>query len=131
MEPEDVVYQRVGDEYKPIAVTIRKECLPSGHWHLHVKPEELGISLLSKAIAPDYFKLHAALKEWMDVVVDEMYDACKIRINKRMPKEVVDAYQVMCDSLGDDIPVYFEYETIERIAQTGLMKIEELCESEG
>jgi hypothetical protein len=131
MEPEDVVYQRIGDKYKPIGAAIRKECLPEGHWHLHVKPNELGISLLSKSITPDYFSLHAALKEWMDVVVDEMYDACKIRINKRMPDEVAQAYSAMCESLGDDIPVYFEYETIERIVQTGLMKIEELCESEG
>ena len=131
IEPEDVVYQRVGDEYKPIGAAIRRDCLPAGHWHLHIQPERIGISLLSRNIDPDYLRLHAALKEWMDAIVSAMYDSCKMKVSKRMPDCVVEAYKAMCDSLGEAaIPVFFEYETVERIAQAGMLEIEALCDAD-
>jgi hypothetical protein len=68
------------------------------------------------------------MKEFADIIIDKMFIASKMRIGKRVPQVVADAFQRLKEELGDDLPVYFEYASVLEIVEEGLRELRDKCE---
>ena len=121
------LYQKVGKRYKAVGVDLDTNLIKTGHWHLHVETDGHSILCLRRKITPDYLAFSAAMKEFMDTVIEMMWLNSKMRIGRRMPKHVEMAFAKLKSELGDDLPTYFEYSTIEEIVGDAMLYMEEKC----
>ena len=125
--PDNVLYQKRNGEYFPVALEVKKQAIPTGHWHLHIKGNDSGISLIQRKIKPNYVELLAALKEWRDVVIECLYEASKMRSSRRVSKDVSEAFDKLMEKLGDSAPTLFGYQEIEDIVDESVQLIDMIC----
>ena len=133
MKPNDEeeilpLYQKVGKRYKVIGVNVNTNLIEVGHWHINVETDGHSVRCIRRKISPDYLSFEAAMKEFADSIIDKMFIASKMRIGKRVPQVVADAFQRLKEELGDDLPVYFEYASVLEIVEEGLRELRDKCE---
>lgn len=102
---KDIFYRKVGKRYKAINDPYAWDGLTEGVWCVVVKP---GGKSARRLVSPDMDSVDAALVEFKDILLQELYEASKLRpISTKITKKERAAWDVFEKTMGKDMPVYF------------------------
>ena len=116
---------------KPVYMPIKKpyrdpnawDGLAEGYWLVTVKS---GSKSIRQMLKPSFVEVDAALEILKDSMLDAMRKASLMR-SKSSPLSVKEqkAWKVFEEAMGDDMPKYFEFASLNDIAEAGCQAIRE------
>ncbi len=121
---KNVLYEKIDRRYVPVSEYKTSDYIRGGHYLLHVQP---GSTSWRYLLNPEYANLDAGLKEFKDLLVQELSEASKLRpISVKMSKKEIGAWEKYKEVMGEkNIPMYFGYDSFYDMVDNAIKKFRE------